>query len=114
MAQLHTTYEVVAEHADGRRLLIVYAFRKTIRRMIEIVRERHDTIATATDTRLDRVTDITGGTYPTCRYGEWTIRYTGRTRLQARQEGELRSVAEAARDPDATVLEAAPAVLAIA
>ena len=114
MAQLHTTYELIAQHASGRRLLIVYANRKTTRHMLELVRERYATIATATDTQLDRVTDIRGGAYPSCVYGEWTIRYSGRTRLQAKQEGELLTVAEVSRDPDAIVIEADAATLAIA
>lgn len=113
MAQLHTTYELIAQHPSGRRLLIVYANRKTIRHMLNLVRERYDTIATATDTHHDRVEDIKGGAYPSCRYGEWTIRYSGRTRLQAKAEGELVTVAEVARDPDAIVLEASPATLAV-
>ena len=114
MAQMHTTYELIAQHTSGRRLLIVYASRKTIARMLELVRDRYDAISAATDTRLDRVADIRGGAYPSCVYGEWTIRYSGRTRLQAKQEGELRTVAEAAHDPDAIVLEADATSLAVA
>ena len=114
MAQMHTTYELIAQHTSGRRLLIVYANRKTTRHMLELVRERYATIATATDTHLDRVADIRGGTYPSCVYGEWTIRYSGRTRLQAKQEGELRTVAEVAHDPDAIVIEADAATLSVA
>lgn len=96
MPQLHTTYEIAAEHADGRRLLIVYANRKTKQKLIEMVRERYDTIATATGHYADRVENITGGAYPACTYGPWRIRYTGRTRLQAIAEGPLPFASEIA------------------
>jgi hypothetical protein len=89
MPQLHTTYEIAAEHPDGRRLLVVYAARKTKSRLVEIIRERYETIAAATGHRAERVENWIGGTYPACSYGEWRIRYTGRTRLQAIAEGPL-------------------------
>lgn len=114
MAHLHTTYEIAAIHDSGRRLLVVYAYRKTTKRLIEAIRERYAGLALATATDLDRVTDVKGGSYPSCRYGEWTIRYTGRTQIQAKQEGELRSIVEAAADPDAIVLEADAAVASVA
>jgi len=114
MRQLYTSYEISATSDDGRRLLVVYASRKTTRRLLEIIRERYDSISVATDTFIDRVADIKGGSYPSCRYGAWSIAYTGRTRLQAKAEGELVSVAEAAADPDAIVIPANPQTLAIA
>lgn len=96
MAQLFTTYEIAAEHADGRRLLVVYASRKTRARLLETIRDRYDSISTATDHHADRVENITGGAYPSCTYGPWRIRYTGRTRLQAISEGPLPFVSEIA------------------
>lgn len=97
MAQLHTTYEIAAEHPDGRRLLVVYAARKTRTRLLDVIRDRHDLISTASGHYADRVENITGGTYPACTYGPWRIRYTGRTRLQAISEGPLPFVSEIAR-----------------
>lgn len=102
MAQLFTTYEIAAEHPDGRRLLVVYASRKTRARLLETIRERYDSISTATDCHLDRVENITGGSYPACSYGPWRIRYTGRTRLQAIAEGPLPFVSDLARRETAT------------
>jgi hypothetical protein len=114
MSQLHTTYEIAATNEGGRRLLVVYANRKTTRRLLEIIRERYDSISVATDTFINRVEDIKGGSYPACRYGSWSIAYTGRTRLQAKSEGELESVAEVASDPDAIVIPANPETLSVA
>lgn len=102
MAQLFTTYEIAAEHPDGRRLLVVYAARKTRSWLLDTIRERYDSISTATDCHADRVENITGGTYPACTYGPWRIRYTGRTRLQALAEGPLPFVSEIARQAAAT------------
>lgn len=102
MPSQRTLYEIAAEHPDGRRLLVVYAARKTRDRLLAMIRERYDSISTATDCHVDRVENITGGAYPSCTYGPWRIRYTGRTRLQAIAEGPLPFVSEIASPATAT------------
>jgi hypothetical protein len=79
-----TRYEIAAESQDGRRYLVAYAARKSIAGMVDAVRARADAILAALD--LDescRITQAKGGRLPSAVLEGWTLRFTGRTRLEA-------------------------------
>mgnify|MGYP001584239683 CR=1 FL=1 len=81
-----TRYELAAIHPDGRRLLVGYTARRSRGGLLSMVRQRGETFTDATGadsiTFGDRAAD--GATA-----GEWSVRFTGRTKLDAEREGRL-------------------------
>lgn len=88
MAYHATTYEIAAEHEDGRRYCVRFSNRKSVRALRDNVRAMAEHLlrvcglpetAAMTDCR-------TNGGWPACRIGPWTVRYTGRTSIASRGE----------------------------
>ena len=82
--QVCTRYEIAAEHTDGRRYLVAYAARKSIAGMVDAVRNRAAAVLAALDlSDTCRITSAKGGRLPSAVLEGWTLRFTGRTRLEA-------------------------------
>lgn len=88
-----TRYELVIEHADGRRYLLAYRMRKTRRSMIDCLRDNAAAVlATAglgDDARFTCGKRVSDG----LTIGEWRIRFSGRTQRETRTAGELPAIA---------------------
>lgn len=88
----YTVYEMVAEHADGRRLLAGYT-RETRPGMLAMLRKNWDMWCKLTGKQAG-----TWEAHKMIRFGAWTIRFSGRTQRQAIIEGELPWVGDVATD----------------
>jgi hypothetical protein len=88
-----TRYELVAEHPDGRRLLVRYTSRLGRRGLFDALQQ--DSARLCAVLGADAIHFGTragdGGTM-----GEWKIRFTGRTQREAIIDGELQFYAELA------------------
>jgi hypothetical protein len=87
-----TAYEITLRDKDGKRWLIAYSERHTQRCVCQNFSAHHPKIQrfiAPTDARWDRARK---------RYiaAEWEFGFTGRTRRQAKQEGELPRFGDAA------------------
>lgn len=79
-----TKYEAIAEHPDGRKLLIGYVFQPSRRTLMERIRAGGERLISelgigdeATfSMRVERGA-------PVASIGEWTVRLTGRTQREA-------------------------------
>ena len=86
MPCLQTTYEIVAEHPDGRRYCVRFASRKSIRGMVDAVRAMAPHLLRVCGLpETARMEDCrTNGGLPSCRIDAWAIRFTGRTDIGSR------------------------------
>lgn len=86
MASRATTYEIAAEHADGRRYCVRFTNRKSISGMVAAVQAMAPHLLRVCGVADDaRLTDCTAGRLPACRMDAWTIRFTGRTDVSSRE-----------------------------
>jgi hypothetical protein len=89
----HTTrYEIAVRDTSGKRWLVAYTERHTQRNICENFAKVHplvERLIAPTDAAWDRARK---------RYiaAEWEFGFTGRTQLQARQDGELPHISSAA------------------
>ena len=72
-----TLYEIVATHADGRKLLIAYSIRRSRRALVDALRS---------DKRVDDVLRVLGDAFEYAgragdglRIGDWAVNFSGRT-----------------------------------
>ena len=98
MAYHRTRYEIAATHPDGRRLLIAYTPRVSRHGLLAAM--RHNAGAVIAVLGIGDADTITWGTQPrphaiTC---GWRVEFTGRTQRDARSEGELPFVCDAAKN----------------
>ena len=85
MPSYATTYEIAAEHADGRRYCVRFTNRKSIRGMVAAVQAMAPHMLRVCGVPGDaRLTDCRGGEWPACRMDAWTIKFTGRTSISSR------------------------------
>jgi hypothetical protein len=84
-----TRYEIAARHRSGHKLLIGYTPHKSRPGLLATVQEhRPEIIAVLGISGSDEIIVETQPPY-CCHIGEWSIVFTGRTEVQAKQEGEL-------------------------
>lgn len=83
-----TLYEIAAIHPDGRRVLVVYTARRSRSGLLKACRESEQAQAIVALCQCE-----TWSAWPKAeqgmKCGEWSIRFTGRTRKDAKAEGEL-------------------------
>jgi hypothetical protein len=81
-----TLYELIAVHADGRRVLVQYTYHKGLKHLYHALQDHREHIkalcGTLAFTRLDTP-------QPEFAFGEWIVRFSGRTQRDAVHEGEL-------------------------
>lgn len=91
MAYFRSKYETVITAPDGRRFLLLYAGRRSMPGLLDCVRRRGGELVErigADDSA--RCTSVGRGRFPVLDFGNgWTAGFSGRTQLEARQEGEL-------------------------
>lgn len=83
-----TRYEVTARHPDGRTFLVAYTPRLSRPGLLNAM--RGCAVAMIAKLPIGAADIVNWATRPRVHamIGEWTVGFTGRTQLQAKQEGE--------------------------
>lgn len=89
-----TSYEIAAKHTDGRAVLIGYINGRSLNCLVQVVRKWGGEVITLLDMAEDEQFDITKGRDACLKWKGWTVGYTGRTKLDARDEGALPFIAD--------------------
>lgn len=89
-----TRYELIAEHPDGRRYLVIYTTRRSRAGL------QDGLLARLEDGSLDRVIGTREMTYGRraadgVTMGDWRVRFSGRTQRECYIQGELTFLADA-------------------
>lgn len=89
MAYHATTYEIAAEHPDGRKYLVQYVARKSVRGLVDSVRRMAPHVLRVLGVPEDaRMVECKGNHgWPSCKIDNWVIRFTGRTMREAKRDG---------------------------
>jgi hypothetical protein len=91
MAYHRSKYETILTAPDGRRFLLLYTGRRSLRGLLDCCRQRGaelvERIGLDDSARCNRGGR---GRFPALDFGNgWTAEFSGRTQLEARQSGEL-------------------------
>jgi len=75
-----TLYELIAEHPNGKRVLIQYTRRKGVKHMYHALQDQKDYIA-----QLFGTLNFARPETRDCQFvfGDWTVRFSGRTQREA-------------------------------
>ena len=82
-----TRYEITAKHADGRTFLVAYTERHSGTGLTLALRKRGPEIAANTGISPDAHFEFSTQPRANWKCDGWTIGFTGRTQLDAKQEG---------------------------
>lgn len=84
-----TRYEVAAIHTDGRRFLVGYTARKSLQGLLAVVQSNGSKVCDLIELGATDEADIARSAGGKISFKNWTVRFSGRTVKDARNEGEL-------------------------